>query len=96
LNQYDKSNLKEIRGKESGFVAGYELCLDIVSEIKKELSSRGEASDIFGIEVNHKFESLIKSLYQTFDGNEKPYGAIEFKEKFHFMLKLFEYQIEFL
>ncbi len=78
LDQYDKSNLKEIKGKESGFVVGYELCLDIVAEIKKELSLKREASDIFGIEVNHKFESLIKNLYQTFDGKEL-YKSIEGK-----------------
>lgn len=78
LEQYDKDNIKEAEGGESGFVVGYELCLDIITEIKRELTSKNEAGDIFGIEVNHKFESLIKNIYQTFDGKEL-YGSVEGK-----------------
>jgi prophage maintenance system killer protein len=78
LDQYDKNSLKEIKGEESGFVVGYELCLDIIAEIKKELALKNEVGDIFGIEVNHKFESLVKNLYQTFGGKEL-YGGLEEK-----------------
>jgi prophage maintenance system killer protein len=78
LEQYDKGALKEIKGEKSKFVLTYDYCLDIISEITKELISKKEAGDIFGIEINHKFESLVKNLYQTFGGQEL-YKSIEEK-----------------
>lgn len=78
LEQYDKGSLKKIKGKKSKFILKYELCLDIVIQIKEELIFKKGASDIFGIEVNHKLESLIKNLYQSFSGSEL-YKSIEEK-----------------
>ncbi len=78
LEQYDKNSLKEIKGGESKFILKYEICIDVIAQIKKELIFKGEAGDIFGFEVDHKFESLAKNIYQTFSGNEL-YGGIEQK-----------------
>lgn len=48
----------------------YENCKNIINEIKKELIGKKEAGDIFGNEIEHKFESIAKNLYQTFGGKE--------------------------
>lgn len=78
LGQYDKSQLKEMRGKKSKFFLIYEDCKNIINEVKEELISKKEAGDIFGNEIEHKFESIAKNLYQTFAGKEL-YGSIEEK-----------------
>lgn len=78
LGQYDKNQLKEARGKKSAFVLSYENCKNIIDEIKKELMGKKEAGDIFGNEIEHKFESIAKNLYQTFGGKEL-YSSIEMK-----------------
>ncbi|MEK9165424.1 MAG: virulence protein RhuM/Fic/DOC family protein [Patescibacteria group bacterium] len=78
LEQYDKNKLTSIKGAKTKFVLRYEDCLSIIAEIKKELIAKKEASDIFGQEVNGKFESIVKNLCQTFGGKEL-YRSIEVK-----------------
>ncbi|OGZ27454.1 MAG: hypothetical protein A2365_03205 [Candidatus Nealsonbacteria bacterium RIFOXYB1_FULL_40_15] len=78
LEQYDKNNLKRAEGQSSKFTLTYGLSLDVIRSIKKDLFSKNEASDIFGIESDHKFEGLISNIYQSFDGKEL-YRGIEEK-----------------
>ena len=70
LEQYDKNKLKFPKGKKAGFVLKYETAQDIIGKIKKDLTMKKEASELFGRETGHKFESIIKNLYQTFGGRE--------------------------
>ena len=70
LEQFDKNKLIKIKGRLSKFVLKYKDSLKIITEIKKALISKKEASDIFGSEVGYKFESVVKNLYQTFDKKE--------------------------
>ncbi len=70
LEQYDKGKLKTPKGKKASFVLEYEKYQDVVLELKKELISKKEASDIFGNDVTNKFDSIIANLYQTFGGKE--------------------------
>jgi prophage maintenance system killer protein len=70
LESYDKGKLKIPRGKKAEFVLKYEDCLDIVVELKRELIAKKEAGDIFGNEIDKKFESVMGVLYQTFGGKE--------------------------
>ncbi|MCK5466071.1 virulence RhuM family protein [Candidatus Parcubacteria bacterium] len=70
LEQYDKNILKKPKGKRSKIILKYEDCLDIITEIKKELIVKKEAGNLFGNEIANKFESIVKNLYQTFDGKE--------------------------
>lgn len=70
LDEYDKGKIKEIKGKKSKFVLSYENCLRIISELKKELTEKKEAGDLFGQERDGSFEGIIKGLYQTFGGKE--------------------------
>jgi len=78
LEQYDKSKLKVARAGKAKFVLKYEVCQNIVAEIKKELMTKKEASDIFGTQRGGAFESVIKNLYQTFGGKEL-YANLETK-----------------
>ncbi len=76
LEKYDKRKLKTVKGKSTSFVLKYEDCLSIITEIKKRLIVKKEATDIFGNESDYKFESIIKNLYQTFSG-KKLYQSTE-------------------
>lgn len=70
LERYDKEKLQKPKGRKDSFALEYENCLEIITELKKELIARKEASDIFGAERNSAFESVVKNLYQTFDSKE--------------------------
>ncbi|MBL7198264.1 MAG: type II toxin-antitoxin system death-on-curing family toxin [Candidatus Omnitrophica bacterium] len=78
LEQYDANKLTLVKGKKAAFVLTYENCAGIILEIRKELISKKQISELFGQEVDKKFESIIKNLYQTFGGNEL-YESIEEK-----------------
>ena len=78
LEEYDRGNLKDIKGKKAKFILTYENCLIIVRKIKRELIAKKEAGQLFGQERGGSFEGVIRGLYQTFDGREL-YPTIEDK-----------------
>lgn len=78
LEKYDKKTLAVPRGKKPGFVLSYEDCLNVISELKKNLVLKKEASDIFGNEKDNTFEGIVRNLYQTFD-KKQLYPTIEEK-----------------
>ena len=78
LGEYDKRKLKEIKGRKAKFVLKHEKCERIISEIKRELITKKEASNLFGQETDERFGGIIKGLHQTFDRNEL-YPTIEEK-----------------
>lgn len=78
LEEYDKGKIKDTKGEKSKFVLNYEDCLGIIKSVKKELVTKKESGDLFGLERQGAFESIIKNLYQTF-GGENLYPTIEDK-----------------
>lgn len=70
LDEYDKNKIKLVKGKKPKYELKYDECLEIIEGIKNKLIEKKEASYMFGNEVNKKLESIIGSLYQTFDGHE--------------------------
>jgi prophage maintenance system killer protein len=78
LEKYDEGKLKKTKGSKSKFTLEYEGSLKVVSELKKELVSKKEASDMFGKEREKALEGIVKNLYQTFGGKEL-YKSIEEK-----------------
>ena len=78
LEQYDKGNLGEQKGKKTKFVLQYEDCVEIIVALKKELIAKKEAGDLFGQERDGSFEGIIRGLYQTF-GKVELYPALEDK-----------------
>lgn len=78
LEKYDKGNLRKPKGKKADFVLEYKNCVAIITELKKELAEKEEASEFFGAERQSAFESVIGNLYQTF-GGKGLYKTIEEK-----------------
>lgn len=78
LEQYDTGRLPKPKGLKARFILKYENCVKIISELKKELIVKKEASGLFGIEVSERFKSVAGNLYQTFGGKEL-YTTIEEK-----------------
>ncbi|PKL52263.1 MAG: hypothetical protein CVV37_02105 [Nitrospira bacterium HGW-Nitrospira-1] len=78
LEQYDKGKLQAQKGKKTAFVLQYKDCIKIIAELKKELTAKKEAGDLFGVERGGGFTGVVKGLYQTFDRKEL-YPTIEAK-----------------
>lgn len=78
LEKYDKEKLRKPKGEKDSFVLKYKNCLEIIAELKKELITKKEASDIFGTAKNHAFKGIIGNLYQTY-GKKELYKNLEEK-----------------
>lgn len=78
LEQYDKGKLSEQKGRKTKFVLEYDDCARIIAGLKRELTAKKEASDLFGQERGGSFEGIVRGLYQTFDKKEL-YPSIEDK-----------------
>ena len=73
LDDYDHRNLLKPKGNSSQKQIRYEDCLDVINKLRFN-----EESDIFAIERNKGLQSIIGSIYQTFDGTDV-YKSIEEK-----------------
>ena len=78
LDEYDKGSLHEAKGAKGKFILNYEECIKVIAEIKRELVTKKEASELFGMERGGAFEGIIKGLYQAFGGQEL-YKTLESK-----------------
>ncbi|UMX48266.1 MAG: virulence protein RhuM/Fic/DOC family protein [Candidatus Nealsonbacteria bacterium DGGOD1a] len=78
LDEYDRGKIKQIKGKRGEFTLTYELSLNIIVQIKQELTAKKEIGGLFGAQREHYFEGIIKGIYQSFGGNEL-YPELEIK-----------------
>ncbi len=78
LEQYDKEKLVLSRKAKGKFVLIYKDAFKIVSELKKELINRKEASGIFGQEYGDKFKGILGNITQRFGGKDL-YPSLEEK-----------------
>jgi len=78
LEHYDKSSIDDFEGKTSSYHLTYEDAKSVLSQIKKELMKKGEATELFANEKADEFPGIIGNLYQTFGGVEL-YPSIEDK-----------------
>ena len=78
LEQYDKEKLSLIKNTKGKFILKYEEAINVISEIKKDLIAKKEASDFFGRENSDKFKGILGNIYQTFDRKEL-YHSLEEK-----------------
>ena len=78
LEQYDKEKLSLIKNTKGKFILKYEEAINVISEIKKNLIAKKEASDLFGRENSDKFKGILGNIYQTFDRKEL-YPSLEEK-----------------
>ena len=68
LNQFDENRLSIPQGKEAKFILDYEEARQEIEKLKKELISKKEATELFGMERENSFKGIIRNIYQTFGG----------------------------
>ena len=73
LDDYDHKSLTKPKGNISSEKITYKNCIDIIKTLKFH-----EKSDLFAIERDKGLESIIRNIYQTFDGADV-YESIEEK-----------------
>jgi len=78
LNQFDHNELNLAPKQNPEFTLDYHDCLDIIAQTKTNLVLIQEASELFGVENDNKFHSLIGAINQTFD-NQELYSTVEEK-----------------
>lgn len=79
LRQYDEEDIAVPKNLHAAtYVLTLEDARSAVASLKMELMNHGEASDLFGQERGHSLDSIIGSVYQTFDGKEL-YETVEEK-----------------
>jgi death-on-curing family protein len=78
LEQYDKEKLPTSKAGKGKFVLNYAAAANIISEIKKKLTAKREASDLFGTDAQNRLSGILGNILQTFDKKEL-YPSIEEK-----------------
>jgi death-on-curing family protein len=78
LEQYDKEKISLFKKGKGKFILDYELAVEVIGEIKKELIIKREASDFFGKESEDRFKGILGNIRQTFERKEL-YPSIEEK-----------------
>ncbi|PJG82864.1 RhuM family protein [Caviibacterium pharyngocola] len=78
LQQYDEGLLAEPRTQQGGILPTVDAARAALSELKQQLVSRGEASDLFGREREDGLSAILGNLDQTVFG-EPAYPSIEAK-----------------
>ncbi len=79
LQKYDQGRLAApVKTKKPVFSLDYDHAVKAISEIKRDLLKKKEASDLFGREHERGLDSILKNLNQTFGGREL-YPSIEAK-----------------
>ena len=69
LQGYDEQSLQEItQTKEQKFILDYDEAKEAISELKKILIAKGEATKLFGQEKADEFKGNLLNIYQTFAG----------------------------
>jgi prophage maintenance system killer protein len=77
LNQFDSNNLPDEKLNENiTYEIEYSEAKKAITELKKQLMKKKEASGLFGNERDRGFESTLNSVVQTF-GGEYLYKSIE-------------------
>jgi death-on-curing family protein len=78
LYQYDINTLTLNQKKKPRYTISYESAKSFIEEVKSRLHAKGEATHLFGQEIDHKFNSIMGTIYQTFGGHEL-YPSLEEK-----------------
>lgn len=79
LQRYDSDNLTFTNlSNEEKYTIDKQEALHVLHELRQELISKGEASDLFAMDRNDGLDSVFGALYQTYD-NQELYTSIEEK-----------------
>ena len=72
LDDYDHFRLKKTKGVYNNIVITYDECLEIINKLKFNSDSK-----LFALERDNNFQSIIKDIYQSFDGKDLYYTREE-------------------
>lgn len=89
LYNYDEGMLEEPQNEKLNPASiSYNNCITQIQFLKKDLTSKKQAGDLFGKEKNNEFESILKNIEQTFDGTAL-YQSVEERAAhlFYFIIK---------
>lgn len=67
LYEYDEGDISIKKGSRAKFELTYESCVEAIASFREKLMDRGEAGKLFGKEIGGRFNSIVGSIYQTFD-----------------------------
>jgi death-on-curing family protein len=70
LYQYDKQTVRIQKKQKAKFILSFSDCQKLIIDAKIALTSKHEASELFGQEIDEKFQSALGTIYQTFDQKE--------------------------
>ena len=65
LDDYDHKKINKVKGNNSDIVITYEECKQLIEMLKYN-----NDSSLFALERDNNFESIIKDIYQSFDGKD--------------------------
>lgn len=65
LDDYDHGTMKKVNGNKNNLVITYEECMEVIQKLRFH-----EDSDLFALERNHQFQSIIQDIYMSFDGKD--------------------------
>ncbi len=69
LQGYDSDALHALQGTlNQRFILDYDEAKDAISELKKDLMTKGDATELFGNEKAGEFKGALLNIYQTFGG----------------------------
>jgi len=88
LEEYDKEKLALIKETKAKFVLEYEQVKVVICEIKRMLTGKRQAGDLFGQESGGRLKAIVGNIYQTFEKKEL-YPSLEEKAAhlFYFVIK---------
>lgn len=69
LQGYDSNALNALQGTlNQRFILDYDEAKNAISELKKDLMAKGDATELFGNEKAGEFKGALLNIYQTFGG----------------------------
>lgn len=69
LDSYDRESFKEIKGTKTKFKLTYDDCFRVIKSVREKFVEKGE-EEVFALEKDNSFKSVIDNLYQTYNGKE--------------------------
>ncbi len=65
LDDYDHRTLKKVKGNNTELIISYDECLNVINKLKFN-----NESNLFALERNNSFKSIINDIYASFDGKD--------------------------
>lgn len=79
LKEYDDDELKSSGSRKAEYSLDYQKAKEVIEKVKNQLSAKNEVTlELFGNEIDTRFDSAIGSINQTFDGKDL-YKSLEEK-----------------